>query len=139
MFNTVLSSDAGRRTLPVAGTYTLLVEGSIGDTGTESYSFNVAPITDTTQALALGNVVNAALAAPGQQDRYTFTLPAKALLYFDSLTNSDNLQWTLSGPAGDTVSNRAFSRSDAGSPRCTARRRSPILRRCSTTAPGSSA
>src|SRR5207253_3020033 len=71
--------------------------------------------TDTTQALALGNVVNAALAAPGQQDRYTLTLPAKALVYFDSLTNSDNLQWTLSGPAGDTVSNRAFSRSDAGS------------------------
>ena len=45
----------------------MLLEGAISDTGTVNYSFNVAPITDTTQPLALGSVVNATLAAPGQK------------------------------------------------------------------------
>jgi hypothetical protein len=91
------------------------VEGFIGDTGTGSYSFNVAPITDSTQTLALGSAVNGTLAASGQQDRYTFTLSANALLYFDSLTSNDNLHWSLSGPGGAVVSNRSFSGSDGGS------------------------
>ena len=33
-------------------------------------------------------------------------------MYFDSLTNNSNLNWTLVGPAGTAVSNRSFSGSD---------------------------
>ena len=88
LFNNFLSTDAGPLTLTAGGTYTLLVEGFISDSGTASYSFNVASVADATQALALGSVVNATLAAPGQQDHYTFNLTANALLYFDSLTDS---------------------------------------------------
>ena len=52
------------------------------------------------------------MAAPGEQDRYTFTLAAPSLLYFDSLTNNANLRWSLSGPSGTPVSNRTFTTSD---------------------------
>src|SRR5205807_578755 len=90
LFSTFTFNDGGRLTLAATGTYTVVIEGLISDTGTVNYSFNVAPITDITQPLALGSLVNGSLAAPGQQDRYTFTLPANAQLYFDSLTNSAN-------------------------------------------------
>ena len=53
------------------------------------------------------------MSAPGEQDRYTFTLAAPSRLYFDSLTNNANLRWSLSGPAGTPVSNRTFTTSDA--------------------------
>src|SRR5260221_8208386 len=82
LFSTSLANDAGRLTLTATGTYTVLIEGGIGNAGTLSYSLNVAPITDTTQPLALGSLVSGSLASPGQQDRYTFTLPANAQLYF---------------------------------------------------------
>ena len=107
-----LSVDVGPLTLNAAGTYTLLVEGLVNDTGTTNYSFNVLPVANTTQTLALGSVVSANLAAPGQQDRYTFNLTTNSLLYFDSLTNSDSIQWSLTGPGGAVISNRAFSGSD---------------------------
>ena len=80
LFSTFLSDDVARKTLTAAGTYTLLIEGGVADTGTDSYSFNVAPIRDTTQALTLGSAVNASLAAPGELDHYTFDLAANALL-----------------------------------------------------------
>lgn len=112
LFNTSFSNDGGRMTLGVSGTYTVLIDGDITSTGPIAYSFNVVPITDKTQGLTLGNVVSSGLAAPGELDNYTLSLANSALLYFDSLTNSSNLQWSLSGPAGIAVNNRPFTASD---------------------------
>src|SRR5262249_1995922 len=63
----------------------------------------------TSTPLTLGGLANGSLATPGEQDRYTFTLPGAALLYFDAQTNNFNLTWTLTGPAGTAVSNRPFA------------------------------
>src|SRR5262249_28779649 len=91
------------------GTYTLLMEGLIGDTGTGTYTFNVSSSAITSTPLALGSTVNGTLATPGSQDRYTFTLAGSTLLYFDSLTNNFNLNWTLTGPAAPAVNARDFT------------------------------
>src|SRR5207253_695508 len=112
LFSTFLSNEVGRLTLKIGGTYTVLVEGFISDTGAGSYSFNVVPVAEPTRPLTLGSLVNATLGAPGEKDGYTFTLSANTLLYFDSLTNSANIQWSLVGPAGTAVSNRPFNGSD---------------------------
>src|SRR5262249_6611294 len=40
------SSDVGPVTLGTAGTYTLLIEGRVFDSGTGSYTFRVAPVID---------------------------------------------------------------------------------------------
>jgi hypothetical protein len=112
LFSTSLSSDGGRLTLSTTGTYTVLVEGFIADTGTVSYSFNVAPITDVTQPLTLGSTANGSLATPGQHDHYTFNLATNTQLYFDSLTDNANFRWFLTGPTGTTISNRTFINSD---------------------------
>ncbi len=112
VFNSFLANDAGRLTLTAGGTYTLLVEGDLANTGTVSYSIDVAPITDATHALTLGSTVNSTLAAPGEQDYYTFNLAASSLLYFDAQTNNAGLQWSLSGPGGTADSNRSFTATD---------------------------
>src|SRR5262249_21571210 len=113
LFATALSSDGGRQTLAAAGTYTVLVEGAVGDTTAASYSFNVQPVVEATQPLALGATASGSLAVPSEQDRYSFTLAAPALVSFDALTNNANLRWSLSGPGGTPVSNRSFTVSDA--------------------------
>ena len=96
----------------------MLVEGAITDTVTGTYTFtaqflgNVPPTPPSGTALVLGTTVNGTLTTAGQQDHYTFNLAADSNLYFDSLTNDANLRWSLSGPAGTVVSNRAFASSD---------------------------
>src|SRR5262249_26386824 len=62
----------------------------------------------------LGSTVSGAIATAGAQGRYSFTLSSPALLYFDALTNSSNLTWTLTGPAGTAVNARSFVSSDSG-------------------------
>jgi hypothetical protein len=106
-------NDLGPVTLAAGGVYTLLVEGHYQNTGSGSYQFNVVPVNDGTQALTLGSLVTGAVTLPGQTRSYTFTLPASATLYFDSLTNITNLRWSLDGPSGRIVNNRAFTQSDA--------------------------
>lgn len=113
LFDTFFNTDGGRFTFPVGGTYTVLVEGPVNGSATANYSFNVAPITDTTQPLTLGNVTSGTLQSPGQLDRYTFTLASAAQLNFDSLTNSGSINWTLVGPTGTLISARNFNGSDA--------------------------
>ncbi|PYK98758.1 MAG: hypothetical protein DME19_11285 [Verrucomicrobia bacterium] len=104
-----LSTDQGPLFLSNPGTYTLLVEGFYIDTGTGTYGFNVAPVSDGLQALTLGNVVSGAILSPGQRQQYTFTLPSSARLYFDSQTNASQLRWSLEGPTGNLVNGSGFS------------------------------
>src|SRR5205823_4999762 len=96
-------------------TYTVLVEGYIGDTGNGTYAFNVVPVSDGLQALTLGNAVSGSIATPGQQQQYPHTFPTRRSSYLDSLTNSGQLHWSLNGPTGNVVNNRGFSASDAQS------------------------
>jgi hypothetical protein len=115
LFTSGLSSDGGRLTFSATGDYTLLVEGYISDTGATSYSFNVAPVADTTQSMTVGTTVSGTPAGPGELDHYTFTLPSAGLFDFDALTNNASLQWSLSGPGGTPVSDESFTSSDGNS------------------------
>src|SRR2546428_5699411 len=49
----------------------------------------------------------------GEQNQYTFTLAAPALVYFDALTNNSNLTWTLAGPAGTAVNKSGIALFDS--------------------------
>ncbi|WP_301102649.1 CARDB domain-containing protein, partial [Propionivibrio sp.] len=101
------------RTLELAGSYTLLVEGSAGSIGVMNYSVNVQPITNHSDDLSLGTLVSGSLDQPTQVNSYHFSLGESKLLYFDALTNRNDLTWTLSGPRGVVVSGRPFDRSDS--------------------------
>src|SRR5207248_1078137 len=114
LFNALFNSDVSTLTLAQPGSYTLLLEGAMGDTGSGNYTINVQPMGNVPPTplsgspLALGTTVSDSIAVAGEQDRYIFMLSAPSLLYFDSLTNNGNLSWSLIGPAGTAVSNRSF-------------------------------
>jgi hypothetical protein len=120
-FNSTTSSDVATTTLTQAGNYALLIEGSLRDTVSGTYTFNVVPQGNVPQppptgaALVLGTTVSNAISVAGEQDRYILTLAQASLLYFDALTNNGNLNWTLVGPAGTAVNALGFTTSDSGS------------------------
>jgi hypothetical protein len=116
LFSQSLTSDAGRLTLNTPGVYTLLVEGSIQNTTNLGCTLNVVPVVDPApQVVTLGSTVAKTLSVPGEKDAYTFNLAANSQLYFDSLTNSANFNWSLAGPGGSAVSGRSFTASDGAS------------------------
>ncbi len=114
-----LNMNLGTVTLLASGTYTLLTEGSILNSSDTTYTIHAsllghtAPVFSGTP-LTLGTLVNGTLATVSQKDAYTFSLASNSQLYFDSLTNNPNLNWSLSGPAGNSVSSRVFNGSDGG-------------------------
>ena len=57
----------------------------------------------TPATLAIGATINGQISQPSQAVRYTFTLAAAAQLYFDTLTDNDQMNWTLTGPGGFSV------------------------------------
>jgi hypothetical protein len=110
------TSSAGTNQLLATGTYTVLIEGYIGDTASGSYQFNVipagnVPIILSGQPLAFGTTISSNLPNATTTNGYIFSLATRSRLFFDVLVNAD-FRWTLTGPEGDVVSNRSFQNSD---------------------------
>jgi len=83
--NDLRTTDFNLVTIPRSGAYTLLIEGTIGNTGTSDYVFNVQPEIITTQPLALDTLVSGNVATVGARNEYAFSLSEWSLLYFDAL------------------------------------------------------
>lgn len=114
VFGPSAMNDVGAITATADGSYTLLIEGRITATGSSSYSFSVQRFADVTSAMTLDTTVAGNIVYSGQRSIHTFTLDAEKKLYFDSLTNNANINWTLVGPQG-TVASRNFTNADASS------------------------
>lgn len=118
LFSTSFTAQ-GARTLALSGTYTLLIEGYVGNTSPATYTFNVQPVATTTQALTLGALVNGSIGTAGASNLYTFTLAAPAGVVLAALSDSINnaypydrqLGWTITGPSGQVASS-AFNASE---------------------------
>src|SRR5678816_220253 len=89
VINGAFYSDQGPFILNQPGTYTLLVEGSVGDTSNGNIAFTLVAVNDGNQALTLGSLVSGTIQMSGQAQRYTFTLAADSELYFCLLYTSD--------------------------------------------------
>src|SRR3546814_17547796 len=59
------------------------------------------------------NGVSGRIASPGETRSYAFTLTARTMALFDSLTPNSSLTWTLTGPEGAVVDARRFAQSDS--------------------------
>lgn len=99
--------------LPEDGSYLTLIEGYAYDNAPRDFSFLLMPKTTAELDLTLGTVVNGEIAAVGQAVAYGFTLDTASRLYLDSLTNRSDIVWSLVGPRGSEITQRAFSASDA--------------------------
>jgi hypothetical protein len=99
--------------LASTGTYLLMVEGRSSDTGTNAFRLSVQAVTDDASSLTLGQRIDGTIEHTGQTDRYSFTLGARTQVVFDALADSP-LTWSLSGPRGQAITNRAIRASDSG-------------------------
>jgi RHS repeat-associated protein len=99
--------------LTATGTYTLLVEGWRGNTGLDTYQFNLSNNTTRTRPVNVGDLVSDAITTPGEQTTFTFEVTGDRFLYLDSLTDDAAINWSLTGPSGQIVSQRRFDRSDS--------------------------
>src|SRR5438105_11440285 len=61
----------------------------------------------------LAVTISGDIRVPGEQDSFNFNFTEPKRLYFDSLTNQGELNWSFEGPPGALVSNRPFSQSDS--------------------------
>ena len=114
-------TDVGTPAAPVrlsaTGTYTVLLEGSIGDTGSGSYAFNVVPEGHvpppafTGTEMNLGDLISGNIVA-NTTTNYVFSIANPARVVFDTQTNSPSVTWTLQGPSGLVVNQRAVNSSD---------------------------
>src|SRR3546814_11254917 len=91
-------TDIDGQTLEFTGTYTLLLEGEVGQGAVAGYDFAVYPTRMQDALLPIGERIDSTIAQPGESDRYSFTLDAPARLLFDALSNPAGPNWTLTGP-----------------------------------------
>ena len=71
------SGDVDTLTLPRSGRYTLLIEGRMLDTGSNTYTFNVQPVTISSTALTLGSPSTAASAYPASRTSTRLRSPSR--------------------------------------------------------------
>jgi hypothetical protein len=105
VFFTGMSTDVSAATLPVAGAYTLMLEGRRhSTTGTNDYRFAVqfvgnAPSNLAGDPIALDSLITGAISANGEIDTYLLTLAADKRIVVDALSDTP-IQWTLAGERG---------------------------------------
>jgi hypothetical protein len=49
----------------------------------------------------------------GEHDSFNYNFATPRRLYFDSMTNTNDIRWSLVGPSGTLVNNRPFAQSDS--------------------------
>ncbi|QDT46981.1 tRNA(Glu)-specific nuclease WapA precursor [Symmachiella dynata] len=100
--------------LPSSGEYSVVVENTDGSTATE-YSFVLETVEEdvSTQSLTLGTSYSGTIETYAAQDDYTFTIASNdTLVLFDALEHNDQLQWSLTGPGGEVVTDRLLDHED---------------------------
>jgi len=113
-------ANSGTLTLPLAGTYTLLLEGNVSANGAAAYTFNVtsqghvAPPVLTGSGIAFDTTTSGAISVAGEIDDYVFTITGPTRIYIDSLTNNGLLSWRLVGPRGTERGPVSFTNTDYG-------------------------
>ncbi len=111
-----LNSYSSRFTAPRTGRATLLVSGTHTDTGTNGvHRFTLWRMADTTQPLALNDIVSGELQQPLQLHTFTFRLLQPRVLLVDPLTNG-NVYARLNGPGGQFFDSLVRSIEGPGTP-----------------------
>ena len=66
-----------------------------------------------TTPLVLDTLTTGTRTVANQRDLYTFSVAADTVVYFDTRTDISTINWTLKGPSGTIVANRALYVSDS--------------------------
>ncbi len=100
-----LGNDRDTFAVQRSGEYLLLVEGSLENSTSLSYQFNLQPVTNSTEALSINAVTTANIDHAGKTSKFTFDITEATPIVFDKLTDAD-FYWSLTGPQGEQVGRR---------------------------------
>ena len=105
VFNSVNFSDVGTTVLQESGTYVLTV-GRTNTSTTGNFSFQLLDVPQNPPtSIVLDQVVTAQRTTPGELSRFTFDVVAGEEVFFNRLSGSPFLGWSLVSPSGETVFN----------------------------------
>ncbi len=107
--------DGTQFVLPRDGTYTVLIEGRMYDSGVNPASFAFTlqtPVDPAPRAVTLNAAVTGEISRAGQVHRLTVDVGAAGLLYLDNLSNDPDLRVQITGPGGVS---RSYNLRDADS------------------------
>jgi hypothetical protein len=102
--------------LPTTGDYLLIIESEAEQTvyeDTTDYQFTLTTLIDQHETLDIEQIISTELNPIFPSKSYDFHLDQAGTFYFDALSNSEKLTWSLRGPRGEVVSERQFVRSDS--------------------------
>ena len=101
LYATSVDADTDAFTAPATGNYHAIVMTPPDDTAASgTYRFNLIPIVDTTEPLAVGQIVSGNFDMPGQLRYYTFDVASRSRISLDTLGTETRIRVTLDGPAG---------------------------------------
>lgn len=110
-----VGTPLGQRTFPVPsdGRYLLVFEGNRFNE-TLDFSFTVFrhPAVPVPESVGLNQTVDAAIDVPGEIDRYVLSLKDGRFVYFDSLTGSARVSYTISSGSQIFVAGERFDQND---------------------------
>lgn len=93
-------------TVGQAGTYTLLVEGTVGNSAPVPYSFNLSPqgnippVAITGIDVGVGTNITGSISSPGGTNDYRLRISEAKRVLLDSFLDVSTVSWTLIGPNG---------------------------------------
>ncbi|MDJ0844779.1 MAG: hypothetical protein QNJ08_11135 [Crocosphaera sp.] len=107
--NRSISVSNGEFTLPLDGSYLVLVEGYSSDNTPNEQNFRLQERTIIPASLTLGNTVNGTIANAGEQIRYTFEGTAGQRLIYDGISGDANINVRLVSPSGQDLFETFFN------------------------------
>ena len=88
-------NDSGVFTAELGGTYSLLVEGWISNTGLDTYTVNIVDATSIETAFNIGDIVEGTIDAPGRSFVYDFEVNSAGSYYLDALNAGPQVEFLL--------------------------------------------
>jgi hypothetical protein len=101
--------DLGTNLLATAGTWLVIVQGTVGDNPDLEFSFRIRDVSDAPVAASGFGTVHSGSVAQDATNSFTFTAPAGTVAYYDSLQTYNGVTAQLLDPDGN-----ALHQGDAG-------------------------
>lgn len=97
VFNDNLEDDRFEETLPTAGTYYLLVSGSISETSDQAFDYRIQPRVSETQTVDISAplTIVGSIETPGEEVVYDFTVDESVALLFDPVSSERNVSYSV--------------------------------------------
>ncbi|MGF1676745.1 MAG: Ig-like domain-containing protein, partial [Rivularia sp. (in: cyanobacteria)] len=101
VFSQFLNNDYEVPELPKDGEYTLIIKGN--GTSNNTYNFKIVAPDLEKESLIIGTIINSEIGRFGEEDTYTFSGIAGQRLFFDGISNNDQIYTRIYSPSGEEI------------------------------------